>query len=76
MDIDWIKLYSKKGYGLMGVNEHGRLFNCKLRQKQKQWDSAFIAIQYFSHSRASNNEHNSYPKMNVKWPPSLYLSGM
>jgi cytochrome c biogenesis factor len=48
----------------MDVNEHDNLSSCKLGHKLK-WRTALLLLFYIS---VFSNEHNSYPKMSVKWP--------
>ena len=43
----------------MDVNEHERISNSTLRHTFKKRNSA--------HRRVYNNEHNSYPKISMKW---------
>jgi hypothetical protein len=58
-------IISKKGYGCKNIIK--RLFKSTTETQIKiKKNGAFIAVLHFSHSRAFNNDHNSYPKMNMK----------
>ena len=49
------------------VNEHDKSSNLILKQIKEKLQAFYCRSAFHSDSRVFNNDHNSYPKMSVKW---------
>ena len=54
------------------VNEHDKSSNLILKQIKEKLQTLYCRSAFHSHSRVFNNDHNSYPKMSVKWHLAIY----
>ena len=62
---------SKKGYGCQNMRDY-KILPTQIIVKEQLF---YCCSTFNSHCRVFDNEHNSYPKMSVKWPKPCSLSG-